>query len=60
MSQLNYEFLEAHLYHLDRNRVMLVEGAAGSGKSALVEEIAMLYISGGGCKLKQREGSGKI
>jgi hypothetical protein len=56
MSQLNNEFLQAYLDHLDRNRVMLVEGAAGSGKSALVEEISMLYISNGECKLGNEGG----
>lgn len=38
-------FFEVFLRHLDRHRVLLLEGAAGSGKSTLVEEIAMLYIA---------------
>lgn len=60
--ELNKKFLHAYLDHLDRNRVMLVEGAAGSGKSALVEEVAMLYISSRGkCDLVEQEGrQGKI
>lgn len=39
-------FLGAYLNHLRNNRIMLVEGKAGSGKTTLVEQIAMMYISG--------------
>ena len=52
--ELNRKFLQKHCDHLERNRIMLVEGAPGSGKSALVEEIAMLYISNHGCKLSDQ------
>ncbi|KAI8114625.1 hypothetical protein M9434_002745 [Picochlorum sp. BPE23] len=38
-------FLKAYFDHLVNNRIMLVEGRAGSGKTTLVEQIAMMYIS---------------
>ena len=38
-------FLKAYFDHLVNNRIMLVEGRAGSGKTTLVEQIAMMFIS---------------
>ncbi|KAI8109772.1 hypothetical protein M9434_001051 [Picochlorum sp. BPE23] len=46
----NRKFLEAYLRVLEANRILEVEGPAGCGKSALAEEIAMLYVSEGEAK----------
>lgn len=43
----NERYLHKYLSHLEEKNVMLIQGAAGSGKTALVEEIAMLHISEG-------------
>lgn len=39
-------FLRRFHTHLEKKRVMLLEGKAGCGKTTLSEEIAMVYISG--------------
>lgn len=40
------KFLGRFHTHLEKKRVMLLEGKAGCGKTTLTEEIAMVYISG--------------
>jgi hypothetical protein len=48
-------YLSKFLEHLERKKVMLLQGEAGSGKTTLVEEIALLYVSAAG-KHEEEEG----